>query len=382
MNYVVVASLDDLTVSITVPAGTAPGPQQLSVTDGTITHTLAEAIRIVDGTIANPSPALMGLGESTILTFPAHPLLQGQTFFSLDLGPDVAVGPLSLQDNGTLRAPVSVLTSAIPGTRSVHLTAGPYSILAERGFAIDFGPPVNNYTLNVPGGNLSQFKVQVPAGYMAAVFAAPGSSKRIFFPGGLYVDEHNHLFVLNHGLVSSLVDVPFFVSVWDLNPANFGAFLGIISHLEIDPTGTDNGVLEKGRMLPNRPGTLYLSTEDDAIQGFPGGRRIYAVDTNTNTSSVFLDNPDWNLDPIETDVRGNLIIGNRVDSIGQLDVTLLDSQANIIKVCVPNNYFGDTLSLDPLSGEYLYENLKGASMLDFSACSSRPRDLCRLPRRT
>ena len=142
---------------------------------------MAEAIRIVDGTIANPSPALMGLGESTILTFPAHPLLQGQTFFSLDLGPDVAVGPLSLQDNGTLRAPVSVLTSAIPGTRSVHLTAGPYSILAERGFAIDFGPPVNNYTLNVPGGNLSRFNVQVPSGYMAAVFAAPGSSKRIFF---------------------------------------------------------------------------------------------------------------------------------------------------------------------------------------------------------
>ena len=38
VNYVVVASLDGLTVSITVPAGTAPGPQQLSVTDGTITH--------------------------------------------------------------------------------------------------------------------------------------------------------------------------------------------------------------------------------------------------------------------------------------------------------------------------------------------------------
>lgn len=245
VNYLLVGTARDLTISITVPPEAAPGVQTLEITDGVLTHTVAEALRIVDGTILNPSPSVLSLGGSAILSIASHPLFSGQAAFSLDLGPDVSVGPITVQPDGTLQAPVSVLASAIPGTRSLHLTAGPYTFLGERGFAIDFGPPINSYHLKVSSSPPEFVYIQVPNGYQASIFAAPTPETGLAGPDYTYVDERNILYVLNHGPSPGS---PFSISVFDLNPGNFGALKGVFR--DIDPSGR-GGLLESATMLPS-----------------------------------------------------------------------------------------------------------------------------------
>ncbi|MGD0921568.1 MAG: hypothetical protein ABSA70_07375, partial [Terriglobia bacterium] len=97
VNYILVGTARDLTISVTVPSAAAPGLQTLEITDGVLTHTVADALRIVDATIPNPSPSVLSLGGSAVLSIASHPLFSGQSAFSLDLGPDISVGPVAMQ---------------------------------------------------------------------------------------------------------------------------------------------------------------------------------------------------------------------------------------------------------------------------------------------
>jgi len=54
VNYVQKAKARDLTVSITVPASTPPGPQSMQVSDVTLSISQVGALMIANGTIANP----------------------------------------------------------------------------------------------------------------------------------------------------------------------------------------------------------------------------------------------------------------------------------------------------------------------------------------
>lgn len=362
VHYVLAGTPRDLTFSISVPADAPPGFQALEVSDGTITHALVDAIRIVDATIPNPTPSVLPLGGSATLTFVPHPLFEGQSSFSLDLGPEVAVGPISMEADGSLRAPVSVLNSALPGTRSVQLTAGPHVLLAERGFGIDFGPSVNSVHLETPGGHgTTSLDLSLPAGYTAYVFASTNSENRMFAPDEMYVDPQNRLYVLNQGL--SFQRIPFSISMFDLNPANFGAFLGRIEHSEIDPTQQDFGVLESAAMLPSRPGKLFVSTEEFASSGFPGGRRIYEIDVATRQSRVWLDNPDWQLDPINLDFSGNLAVAHGPP----VAISLLNPEADVIKTC--EIVVIDAFEPDVLTGKYLVDARNSSVTLDMRDCS-------------
>jgi hypothetical protein len=373
VNYVVVGTPRDLTVSITVPAEATPGPQNLEVTDGTLTHTQLEALRIVDAIMPNPDPAVLPLNGSAMLYFPPHPLFEGQTSFALDLGPDVAVGPVRLQADGSLLAPVSVRANAIPGTRSIHLMAGPHALLAERGFGIDFGPLVNSVSLNAPWF-VAPTNLQLPAGYTASVFAFQTPQNNLLLPDDMYVDAQNILYVVNHGSHS----VPFSVSVFDLNPENYGASLGYFDN--IDPAGLDHGILESATMLPSRPGILFVSSEDLANRFFSGGRRVYAIDMATRLSSIFWENPDWNIDPIGTTVDGDMMIGVTIDYTDpenfQPAAAVLDPNGNVIKVCPFDRSAGvrrDALRLDPLTGLFIVDHTSGSSTLDLNTCALEPR---------
>lgn len=202
VNYFSPATPRDLTVSITVPPSIPPGFQTLTVTDGSLAQTLPNALRIVDSTILNPSPAVLAPGASAILSIAPHMLFSGQTSFSLDLGPDVAVGPTSLQSDGSLAAPVSVMNTALPGSRSVHLTAGPYALVADRGFAVDFGPLVNTFHIVINGPFVASRDIQLPAGYTANALFISNSTNNyqgLFGPDEMYVDSTNTLYVLNQG---------------------------------------------------------------------------------------------------------------------------------------------------------------------------------------
>jgi hypothetical protein len=356
VNYILVGTARDLTISVTVPAEAAPGLQTLEITDGVLTHTVADALRIVDATILNPSPSVLSPGGSAILSVASHPLFSGQSTFSLDLGPDVSVGPIALQPDGTLQVPVSVLASAIPGTRSLHLTAGPYSFLGERGFAIDFGPLVNTVHLQTPGTVPPYMDIAVPQGYTVSIFAKPTPETGLAGPDYSYV---------NHGPSPGS---PFSISVFDLNPGNFGAFKGVFR--DIDPSGR-GGLLESATMLPSRPGKLFYSTEDFTGQ-WPGGRTINELDTATGASRLFWYDPDWNFDPIGTDVTGNLVVSHVINNTGyQGNVSVLDPNANVLKTC-PIDVWTDGMQLDPLTGKFLINRPLGeggTQTIDVSDCT-------------
>jgi len=369
VNYILVGTARDLTISVTVPSEAAPGLQTLEITDGVLTHTVADALRIVDGMIPNPSPSVLSLGGSAILSIAPHALFSGQSAFSLDLGPDVSVGPITVQPDGTLQVPVSVLASAIPGTRSLHLTAGPYSLLGERGFGIDFGELVNTVHLHTPTAIPPHVDIQVPQGYTVSIFAEPTPETGLAGPDYTYVDEKNILYVLNHGPSPGS---PFSISVFDLNPGNFGAFKGVFQ--DIDPSGR-GGLLESAAMFPSRPGKLLYSTEDFTGQ-WPGGRTINELDTATGASRLFRYNPDWNLDPIETDVAGNMVVSHTIrDTVYQGYVSVLDPDANVLKTC-PSDNWADGLKLDPLTGKFVINRPLGEGGLqtfDVSDCSRELR---------
>jgi len=365
VNYILVGTPRDLTISITVPLDTAPGPQTLEITDGLLTHSVGEALRIVDGTILNPSPSVLSLGGSSILSIAPHPLFNGQSSFSLDLGPDISVGPISLQPDGSLEAPVSVLPSAIPGTRSVHLTAGPYSFLAERGFGIDFGPLVNTVRVNIGSPPASYMDLQLPNGYTAHAFASPTAENGLAAPDDMYVDETNTLYVLNHGAMVG--PAPFSISVFDLDPSNFGALKGVFR--DIDASGM-GGLLESATMLPSRPGKLFFSTENYPWGGFGGGQTITELDLATGASRLFWYSPYWNLDPIDTDVTGNMALGHTNSLTGQNEVSRLDPDGNFLDGCTVD-VMTDTVRLDPLTGKFLINRPSpgGTQMLDLPTCA-------------
>ena len=372
VNYILVGTARDLTISITVPPEASPGIQTLEITDGILTHTVADALRIVDGTIPNPSPSLLSLGGSAVLSIGSHPLFSGQSAFSLDLGPDISVGPVAMQPDGTLQVPVSVLASAIPGTRSLHLTAGPYTLLGERGFGIDFGPLVNTVHLTPGTIYAATMDINLPAGYTASVFAVPDGANGLDWPDEMCVDEKNTLYVLNHGPVLG-PSSPFSVSVFDLNPASFGAAKGVLQNLDTSGMG---GLLESSTMLPTRPGKLFMATEDFPTAGFPGGRTIYEVDTTTGDSTLFWFYPDWNLNAIETDPTGNLLVSHfTAGSSVQGEVSLMDADGNLLKTC-PLNVWPHLMRLDPLSGKLIINRpvgVGGSQTLDLADCTTVPR---------
>jgi hypothetical protein len=368
VNYVSVGNPRDLTVSITVPSGTPSGYQDLQITSGSLTHTITNGLQIVDSTLANPSPSVVSLGASATVSIAPNPLFSGQSSFSLDLGPDVSVGPLTLQPDGSLQAPVSVLPTALPGTRSVQLTAGPYAFIANRGFAVDFGPIVNLVPFSSAHPGLFSSDQLLPNGYTASVFALHTTANGLDHPDEMYVDETNTLYVLNVG--TPYGGSPFSISVFDLNPDNFGAVKGVLQNIDASGRG---GLLESGTMLPSLPGKLLISTEDEP-PSFPGGRTITAVDTATGASSLFWYNPDWNLDPIKTDVTGNLVGFAGVDHSPQwANIFQMDPNANVLKLC-PINNFADQITLDPLSGNFFVSNYGGgAYTLDITDCTTAPR---------
>jgi sugar lactone lactonase YvrE len=371
VNYILVGTARDLTLSITVPDETSPGFQALTLTDGTLTHTLPDALRIVDGVILNPSPAVLFPGASATLSIAPHPLFSGQSAFSLDLGPGVSVGPITLQPDGSLQAPVSVLTSAIPGTRSVHLTVGPYAFLAERGFGIDFGPLVNTVPVDIGSPLVSDMNLQLPNGYTARAFALPTAENGLAAPDDMYVDETNTLYVLNHGALVG--PAPFSISVFDLDPSNFGVLKGVFRNIDASGRG---GLLESATMLPSRPGKVFFSTEDYPSGGFGDGRTITELDLATGNSTLFWYEPSWNLDPIATDVTGNLVVGHIIQGAGpQGSVSMLDPNGSLLKTC-DLDVWTDTLRLDPLTGKYLVNRpsgIGGLQTLDFADCTTSPR---------
>jgi hypothetical protein len=375
VNYILVGTPRDLTISITVPLDTAPGPQTLEITDGLLTHSVGEALRIVDGTILNPSPSVLSLNGSAILSIAPHPLFNGQSSFSLDLGPDISVGPISLQPDGSLEAPVSVLPSAIPGTRSLHLSAGPYTFLAERGFAADFGPLSNVVRIFYPhniGTGYAEFRdVHLPQGYTASVFALPTAENGVYFPDDMHVDEKNHLYVGN-GNVTPPPPGTFSISVFDLTPANFGAFIRLYQN--IDPSG-EGGILESATTLPSRPEKLFFSGYD-----FPEGKlggRITELDLVTGEVLEFHDSPDSALDPVGTDVTGNLVFSHTLAPPDFGGVSTLDPDGNLLATC-PTGVWTDIMEIDPLTGKFIINNLDslgglGLQTLDLSACTTGPR---------
>jgi hypothetical protein len=376
VNYILVGTSSDLTISVTVPSEAAPGLQTLEISDGTLTHTVAEALRIVDGTILNPSPSVLSLNGSAILSIAPHSLFSGQSSFSLDLGPDVSVGPVTLQPDGSLQAPVSVLPSAIPGTRSVHLTAGPYALLAERGFAIDFGPLSNVvrilYPHNTGTGYATYRDVHVPQGYTASLFVLPTAENGVYFPDEMHVDEKNHLYVGN----SNVTPPPpgtFSISVFDLTPANFGAFIRLYQN--IDASG-EGGILESLTTLPSRPEKLFFSGYD-----FPAGvlgGRITELDLVTGEVVEFYDSPHQSLDPVGTDVTGNLVFSHVYPAADvQGAVSTLDPDGNLLKTCKVGTW-SDILEIDPLTGKFLINNpltldYLGLQTLDLATCTRAPR---------
>jgi centrosomal CEP192-like protein len=375
VNYVLVTNPRDLTISMTVPPTTPPGFQTLIVSDGTLINQLADALRIVDATIPNPSPSVMPLGGSSKLSVAPSPLFQGQTSFTADMGSDISVGSISLQPDGSLQVPVSVPYTAIPGTRSVHLTSGPYGFVADRGFAVSAGPPVNTISLTTPTGSVTTLNLLLPAGYTASVFAyasdksggAPDNG--LLLPDEMYVDENDSVYVLNQMGTTA----PSTVSIFGLSPANFGAFQGLLE--PVDPSGTDHGLLESATKLPDRPGTLFVSLKDSPPTNL-GGRTIYALDTAVNTSSLFYSNSGWNLDAMTTDVEGNLAFFHTIDSTGQAAVGVLSPSASLLNSCNvnPASISGDLLRLDPLSGNFVMDNsVSGSSTLNISNCSFTPR---------
>lgn len=370
VNYILVGTPCDLTISVTVPPEASPGVQTLRISDGVLSHSIPDALRIVDATIPNPSPSVLPLGGSAILSIAPHPLFSGQSSFSLDLGPDVSVGPIAPQPDGSLAVPVSVLASAIPGTRSLHLTAGPYTLLAERGFAIDFGTPDNIFHLQINTSPPDYMDVKVPKGYQADIFAAPTAQTGLAGPGDMYVDEKNVAYILNHG---SYEGAPFSISVFDLSPANFGAVKGVFK--DIDPSGR-GGLLESAEMLPSRPGKLLYSAEDFTGH-WPGGRTISELDVATGETRLFWLNLDWNLDPIEKDAAGNLAVSHTIrNTVYQGYVSILDPDANVLKTC-PSDNWTDGLRMDPLSGKFAINTPPsgpgGLQTFDASDCSRQPR---------
>jgi hypothetical protein len=235
VNFVQVTNPQDLTVSITIPPETQSGRQTLRVTDDNLTHSLADALMIVDGVLPNPTPSVLSLGGSAMLNIAPHPLFQGQTLFSLDLGPDVAVGPVTLQPDGSLQAPVSVINEAIPGTRSLHVTAGNYTLVAERGLGIDFGPPVHRVVVHINSPTVADRTLYLPNGYTAKLFAAYTDLNRIRQPKAIFVDEKNTLYVLSKG--DATRNPPYWISAFDLSPDNYGAFKGLLTNFEASGGG-------------------------------------------------------------------------------------------------------------------------------------------------
>jgi hypothetical protein len=369
VNYVWPATVRDLTVSITVPPGTAPGYQDLSVSDGNSSQDLPNALRIVDAMIPPVSPAVLAPGASSILTLAPNPLYAGQTSFSLDLGPDVAVGPPALQPDGSLAAPVSVTNGAVPGTRSVHLAAGPYALSCDRGFAVDFGPLVSTFPITINGRFVETLFVKVPAGYMAGALAIGNSDNGIAEPDEMYVDGMNTLYVLNQmGEAYENNIPPPVISVFDLNPGNYGTLKGVFTNIDTSGLG---GLLESGTMLPGLPGKLLVSFENYP-PGFSGVSSVYAVDVQNGVSTLFYSNPDWNIDPIGSDVNGDLVIGHANYNVPCCtgEVSVVDREGNFRKTC-KTAWQPDMARIDPLTGKFVINGPSGAGSetVDLTDCS-------------
>ena len=368
VNYVIATS-KDLTVSITVPYETEPGPQTMDVTDGTSDYHLADAIKVVDGTISPLSPAVFAVGTTTEVSIQPHSLFADQSSFTLDLGSNVRVGPVTMQPDGSLQTSVRVEATALPGVRSVHLTAGAYSLVGERGFGVDFGPLVTRVHLNITGIGAGPLDVRLPRGYTARVLASGTTANGLYGPDGMHVDETNTLYVLNQG--GPFRSPPFSISVFDLSPNRFGRFKTVLR--DIDAAGR-GGLLESGTMIPGRPGKLFVTTEDFyPPDNYRGGRTIHEVDTATGGSRLFWYNPLWNLDPIRTDVQGNLVLGHTINYAGpQGAVSVLDPNANVLKKC-DLGVWTDILVLDPLKGTFLINRpvgFGGVQSIDLSDCTT------------
>lgn len=368
VNYVV-GSSTELTISVTVPYETLPGSQTIEITDGPSQHNLRGAVKVVDGTIPPLSPAIVSPGTTTNVTIQPHSLFAGQSSFTLDLGANVRVGPVTMQPDGSLEASVRVEACALPGVRSVHLTAGAYSLVGERGFGVDFGPLVRRIHLDITGIGAGPLNVCLPRGYTARVLASGTPSNGLFGPDGMHVDETNTLYVLNEG--GPFRSPPFSISVFDLSPNCFGCLKTVLR--DIDAAGR-GGLLESGTMIPSRPGKLFVTTEDlYPPDDYRGGRTIYEVDAATGESRLFSYNPLWNLDPIRTDVEGNLVLGHIINGAGpQGEVSVLDANANVLKNC-DLDVWTDILVLDPLKGTFLINRpvgFGGAQSIDLRDCTT------------
>ena len=371
VNYVV-ASLNELTISISVPYETEPGLQTMDITEGVSYYQLPDAIRVVDARLRPLSPAVVSPGTTTQVTIEPHSLFAGQTFFTLGLGPQVRVGPVGLQPDGSLRASITVQASAVPGTRSVHLTAGQYSFVAERGFAIDFGPLVTRVHLEGTGVGAGPIDLQLPRGYTARMLASSTPDNGLFRPDDMHVDETNTLYVLNQG--GPFRSPPFSISVFDVTPNRFGVFKGVLQNIDVSGRG---GLLEGVTMIPSRPGKLFVTTEDlNPPDDYRGGRTIYEVDTATGESRLFWYDPLWVLDPIRTNVEGNLVLGHTINYAGpQGAVSVLDANANLLKKC-DLDVWTDILVLDPLSGKFVIQRplgFGGAQTIDLNDCTTTLR---------
>jgi hypothetical protein len=207
--------------------------------------------------------------------------------------------------------------------------------------------------------------LQLPNGYTAHAFASPTAENGLAAPDDMYVDETNTLYVLNHGAIVG--PAPFSISVFDLGPSNFGALKGVFR--DIDASGM-GGLLESATMLPSRPGKLFFSTENYPSGGFGGGQTITELDLATGASRLFWYSPYWNLDPIDTDVTGNMALGHTNSLTGQNEVSRLDPDGNFLDGCTVD-VMTDTVRLDPLTGKFLINRPSpgGTQMLDLPTCA-------------
>ena len=371
VNYVLVSNPRDLTVSITVPASTPPGVESIQVTDGTLVNSWADFFLVINGgMIGNPSPSVWQRNQSGIITIPPNPLFQGQTHFVMDLGDGVSVGPITLQPDGTLQAPISVVGWASQGTRWIHLLAGPYTFISDRGFAVDFGPLTTTIQIVLGGNPPIQRGVKVPLGYTVSVFALPTARNGLLHPDNMFVDQFDTLYVLNPG--PQTIPPNFTISMFDLSPSNYGAFKGLLSNFDASGLG---GLLESAAMLPSAPGKIFVSTEDFPTNGFPGGNTITEVDTVTGASSLFFFNPNWTLDPIATDAQGNLVGSANINNLADPGDFYTLSPSGVVLGTCPLANWADAITRDPLSGKFLItgaSTVGGAYTLDPSTCSSTP----------
>lgn len=373
VNYVVVASPRDVLISIAIPVNAQPGFQVLSITAGTVSAKVDQAINVVDTVLPNPTRSVVPPGASATLTFAPISLFAGQTSFDLNLGSDVKVTALDLLPDGSLSASIQVLPQATPGSRSIHLTAGSHYLVADRGFAVDFGSLSESIHLDTPGGDVKSLDLNLPSGYTASVFAVGTPENGMLYPDEMYVDENNTLYVLNQEATIGppQVPYPFSISVFDLNPDRYADFKAFYKDIDTAHLG---GLLESATMLPVFPDHLFVSTEDFPFWGFGGGRTVYKVDRNTGESRLFWWSPEWNLDPLGTDLRGNLVLGLSGYTADAMAVGVMNPTADFIRTCHLSGVFTDLLRLDPLTGKFILnrrnKTLGGSAMLNLDDCTT------------